>query len=72
MDIFEDGKYNFCHRCSTRGGSSGSPILNLSNKVIGIHKECTNKYNKGTFLDYPIKDFIKKIILIIILKKKKP
>ena len=60
LDIFEDGKYNFCHRCSTRGGSSGSPILNLNNKVIGIHKECTNKYNKGTFLDYPIKDFIKK------------
>ena len=39
-EIYEDKKYNFNHKCSTRGGSSGSPILNInSNKLIGIHKE---------------------------------
>ena len=37
-------------------GSSGSPILNLNNKVIGIHQD---NFNKGTFLNYPIKEFIK-------------
>ena len=59
--IFEDKKYNFTHKCNTRGGTSGSPILNMNNKVIGIHKEGNSKkqYNKGTFLNYPIKEFIK-------------
>ena len=48
------------HKCSTEGGSSGSPILNINNKLIGIHKErYNNKNNKGTFLNYPIKEFIK-------------
>ena len=42
--IYEDKKYNFGHLCSTRKGSSGSPILNLTNnKVIGIHKEAADK-----------------------------
>ena len=57
--IFEDKKYNFIHKCSTRRGSSGSPILNSKNKIIGIHKKGTNKYNIGTFLNSPIKEFIK-------------
>ena len=26
-NIFQDKKYNFNHKCSTKGGSSGSPIL---------------------------------------------
>ena len=56
--IYEDKKYDFNHKCNTRGGSSGSPILNINNKVIGIHKEGTKQYNKGTFLNYPIKEFI--------------
>ena len=57
--IYEDKKYNFNHKCSTEGGSSGSPILNINNKLIGIHKEgYNNKYNKGTFLNYPIKEYI--------------
>ena len=58
--IYEDKKYNFKHKCNTKGGSSGSPILNINNnKIIGIHKEGTKQYNKGTFLNYPIKEFIK-------------
>ena len=52
-------KYNFLHKCSTYGGSSGSPILNLNNnKVIGIHKIGANTGNKGTFLNDSIKAFI--------------
>ena len=60
-EIYEDKKYNFNHKCSTRGGSSGSPILNINNKLIGIHKEGnTNlRNNIGAFLNYPIKEFIK-------------
>ena len=59
-NIFEDKKYNFIHKCCTKGGSSGSPILNTNNKVIGIHKEGYKKqYNIGLFLYYPIIDFIK-------------
>ena len=58
--IYEDKPHNFIHKCSTRKGSSGSPILNLKNKIIGIHKKgYDKKYNEGTFLNYPIKEFIK-------------
>ena len=44
-------RYNFHHKCHTRKGSSGSPVLNLKNKIIGIHKEGLNdkNYNQGTF-----------------------
>ena len=57
-NIYIDKKYNFNHKCSTKGGSSGSPILNIkNNKLIGIHKESNNKkYNRGLFLNYPIKE----------------
>jgi len=49
----------FIHSCTTNNGSSGSPILNTENKVIGVHKEVYgNSINRGTFLNYPIKDFI--------------
>ena len=53
--------FNFIHKCSTKKGSSGSPILNLKNKVIGIHKQggCKNNLNKGAFLNNSIKEFIK-------------
>ena len=56
-----DKKYDFNHLCSTNKGSSGSPILNIiNNKIIGIHKKSGNKnFNKGTFLNYPIKEFIR-------------
>ena len=53
--------YNINHYCCTGSGSSGSPIINLlNNNIIGIHKEGSNhfKYNKGTYLKYPINEFI--------------
>ena len=57
--IFEDNKHNFIHKCNTKRGSSGSPILTLNNRVIGIHKEgFDNRFNIGTLLNYPIKKFI--------------
>ena len=49
------------HYCSTEDGSSGSPILSLSTKrIIGIHKEGVKgrNFNKGTFLKYPINEFL--------------
>ena len=59
-NINENKKYDFGHLCSTRDGSSGSPILNKKNRLIGIHKEGKDNlnFNKGTFLNYPIKEFI--------------
>ena len=53
--------------CSTKPGSSGSPILNLLNhKVIGVHKAYLrpDKYNIGTFLKYPIEQYLGNINLI--------
>ena len=55
---------DICHLCTTKHGSSGSPILNLSlnkssYKVIGIHKGSHEKYNfnLGTFIKQPIDEF---------------
>ena len=62
--------YNFRHNCCTRNGSSGSPILNLKNKIIGIHKESiSNNYNIGSFLNYAIKDFISENKSEVLLKE---
>ena len=38
-NIYMNEKYNFQHKCCTRKGSSGSPILNINNKLIGIIKK---------------------------------
>ena len=54
-------EYNFIHYCCTEAGSSGSPILNISNnKIIGIHKRKSEQreYNIGAFLYDSIKEFI--------------
>ena len=61
-NVIENKAYEFLHKCSTERGSSGSPILNIdNNKIIGIHQGAyRNKFNKGVFLNYPIKEFIKK------------
>ena len=52
--------FDFYHKCATKKGSSDSPIINInSNKVLGIHKQGQfNKFNKGLFLNFPIKEFI--------------
>ena len=50
------------HYCTTKEGSSGSPILLINNqKLIGIHKGCSEqfKFNKGTLLIYCIIEFSK-------------
>ena len=55
--------YHIEHYCNTETGSSGSPIINLTNhEIIGIHKESLvkRKINRGTLLKYPIDDFINK------------
>ena len=62
-NINKENSYNFEHLCSTDFGSSGAPILNLSNsKIIGVHKESNNKYNFniGLFLNEPLREFINK------------
>ena len=60
--ISENNKFDIYHLCSSKESFSGSPILFLSNnKVIGIQKEFSSNFydfNKGTFLKYPIKEFI--------------
>ena len=45
------------HKCCTKQGSSGSPILLINNqKLIGIHYGSSKnfKYNKGTLIIYSI------------------
>jgi len=61
FELSEEKKYKFYHKCCTNFGSSGSPILNLKNKLIGIHtkgKGGKKGFNIGTFLNFPIKEFI--------------
>ena len=58
-----DEEYNIIHCCCTERGSSGSPIINLmNNKIIGIHKQGAShfKRNYGTYLKYPINEYINK------------
>ena len=60
--ILEIGKdeYEFEHNCSTQGGSSGSPIINLNlYKVVGVHLGY-DKINFGTLLKNPIDEFNQK------------
>ena len=56
---------NIRHYCATDYGSSGSPILCLSNyKVIGIHKRRTQfNFNEGTLIKSLIIDFKNKTII---------
>ena len=52
--------FEIYYNAATLSGSSGSPVLNLSNfKVIGIHKGAIlDENNNGTLLKYPILEFI--------------
>ena len=51
---------NINHLCSTLPGSSGSPIMDLSNNtIIGIHSGASKfDFNKGWFIKNPINEFI--------------
>ena len=59
------------HNCPTTFGSSGSPIILKSNyKVIGVHRRKViepneNKFlhNEGTFIKFPIEEFINEYII---------
>ena len=56
-------KYDIIHCCCTDHGSSGSPILRLSNKkIIGIHIGGIRNYdyNRGILLKYPINEYLNK------------
>ncbi len=60
LDKIED-EFEIIHKCSTERGASGSPILKISNrKVIGIHKLSMKEedYNAGTFLKFPVKEYL--------------
>lgn len=61
-EINIDQECDFNHYCNTTPGSSGSPILKLSNnKIIGVHKYASiENFNIGNFLHYPLKEFIEK------------
>ena len=55
--------YNIYYKFSTKSGMSGSPILNMHNsKVIGVHKGGNEKFNLGTFIRQPIKEFNEKYL----------
>ena len=67
--IFIDKNYSFVHKCNTRFGSAGCPILDVyTNKVLGIHCSGNKQFNKGLFLNYPIKEFIKQYCNDYLLK----
>ena len=56
------------HNCESQAGSSGGPLINLSNyKVIRIHEgsENKNRYKTGIFLQKPIEEFKKNLIIMI-------
>ena len=63
----ENSNYQVIHYCSTEKGSSGGPILSLSDmKVIGIHKGAgLTKCNLGFFLKYPIEELFQNSINLI-------
>ena len=46
--IKENEAFNLYHNLITKGGASGSPLLGLDNKVIGIHKASF----MGTFINH--------------------
>ena len=62
------------HYCNTDKGSSGSPILSLSNnKVIGVHKKAGKlnfQFNLGIYLREPIQEYLNNINIIPIKSKK--
>ena len=60
-----ENNYYFFHNCSTKEGSSGSPLINDNKQVIGIHYGC----NKKKTMNYGV--FVGAIIDILNNKNKK-
>ena len=56
--IYEDKIYNFSYNCVTKSVQFGAPILTTKNKLIGIFNKTEDKSCIGTFLKYPIKEYI--------------
>ena len=55
ITFINESKYYIKHKCDSKKGSSGGPLLNLLNcKVMGIHKgapqDKNKNYNFGTFI----------------------
>ena len=59
----EKEPFSLLHNCDTDHGSSGSPIILYNHKVIGLHRgwNSGDYYNRGTLLQYPIKEYCKKL-----------
>lgn len=58
IDGISEDKDEICHKCNTKSGSSGGPIINKNYKVIGVHKGALKEFkNVGTFLKKPLEDF---------------
>ena len=63
-EVIKEGKsYSLIHTCDTDEGSSGSPIILYNHNVIGIHRGGVKDedFNAGTLLQYPIKEYCKKL-----------
>ena len=57
--IFGDKEKYFTYLTNIKEeDSSCAMILNINNKVIGLHTKSYKKYNKGIFLNYPLQEFL--------------
>ena len=59
----EEKSYSLFHTCNTETGYFVSPIFLYNHKVIGVQIGCVpgDNYNKATLLQYPIKEYYKKL-----------
>lgn len=69
--------FNYFHSASTKGGSSGSPLLNDQARIIGIHKAGLEKEKKNLAtmfnrIDYAIRILYHKSYIHGIEKARKP
>ena len=60
--VYDDKKCNFAFRCEKKNYQLGIPVFSTTNsKLVGYYykKNFYRKFESGTFLNYPIKEFIK-------------
>ena len=55
--------FTLVYSCNTKHDFSGSPIISYEHKVIGLNKKniSSGQFNRATFLQFPIKEFITKL-----------